>query len=118
MTTTFAAALRHDETTVPCLFDGPTSRSGLAARRFVVLDNLASHKVKGVRQLIEEAGALRYLPAYSPDLNPIEQAYAKLKAELRKAAARTFDALVEAIAQALNELCANYLANSGYRRQS
>jgi transposase len=75
------------------------------------------HKVKGVRQLIEEAGALRYPPAYSPDLNPIEQAYGKLKAELRKAAARTFDALVEAIAQALNELCANYLANSGYRRQ-
>jgi Cytochrome bd terminal oxidase subunit I/DDE superfamily endonuclease len=76
MTTTFAAALRHDEITVPCVFDGPISRSGLAARRFVVLDNLASHKVKGVRQLIEEAGALRYLPAYSPDLNPIEQAYA------------------------------------------
>ena len=117
MTTTFAAALRHDEITVPCVFDGPISRSGLAARRFVVLDNLASHKVKGVRQLIEEAGALRYLPAYSPDLT-IEQAYGKLKAELRKAAARTFNALVEAIAQALNELCANYLANSGYRRQS
>jgi putative transposase len=76
MTTTFAAALRHDEITVPCVFDGPISRSGLAARRFVVLDNLASHKVKGVRQLIEEAGALRYLPAYSPDLNPIEQACA------------------------------------------
>jgi putative transposase len=118
MTTTFVAALRHDEITAPCVFDGPISRSGRAARRFVVLDNLASHKVKGVRQLIEEAGALRYLPAYSPDLNPIEQAYGKLKAELRKAAARTFDALVEAIAQALNELCANYLANSGYRRQS
>jgi len=68
----------------------------------VVMDNLASHKVAGVRQAIERAGAtLRYLPAYGPDLNPIEQAFAKLKAALRKAAARTFDTLVKAIAQAL-----------------
>ena len=65
---------------------------------------------------------MRYLPAYSPDLNPIEQAFAKLKAALRKAAARTFDTLIKAIANALDtftpEECANYIANSGYRRQS
>jgi transposase len=89
----------------------------------VVMDNLASHKVAGVKEAIEQAGAtLRYLPAYSPDLNPIEQVFAKLKAALRKAAARTFDALIQAIAQALGDFtsqeCANYLANSGYRRQS
>ena len=89
----------------------------------VVMDNLASHKVAGVKEAIERAGAtLRYLPAYSPDLNPIEQAFAKLKAALRKAAARTFDALIKAIAQALAEFtsqeCANYLANSGYRHVS
>jgi transposase len=135
MTTTFVAALRHDEITAPCVFDGPmdgvsfltyveqflvpTLRQG----DVVVMDNLASHKVAGVRQAIEQAGAtLRYLPAYSPDFNPIEQAFAKLKAALRKAAARTFDALIEAIAQALADFtaqeCANYIANSGYRRQS
>jgi transposase len=65
---------------------------------------------------------VRYLPAYSPDLNPIEQIFAKLKAALRKAAARTFDTLIEAIADALDSLtseeCANYIANSAYRRQS
>jgi hypothetical protein len=65
---------------------------------------------------------VRYLPAYCPDVNPIEQAFAKLKAALRKAAARTFDTLIEVIADALDtftpEECANYIANSGYRRQS
>jgi transposase len=89
----------------------------------VVLDNLPSHKVEGVRTAIENAKArLLYLPPYSPDLNPIEQWFAKLKALLRKAAARTFDALIQAIASALEpfspEECANYIANSGYRRQS
>jgi transposase len=86
----------------------------------VVMDNLASHKVKGVKEAIEDAGAmLCYLPAYSPDFNPIEQAFAKLKAALRKATARTFDALIEAIAQARRvsprRNATNYLANSGYR---
>jgi transposase len=135
MTTTFVAALRHDEITAPCVFDGPMDGASFliyvehflapALRRgdVVVMDNLASHKVAGVKETIEGTGAtLRYLPAYSPDLNPIEQAFAKLKAALRKAAARTFDALVEAIAQALADFtaqeCANYIANSGYRRQS
>jgi transposase len=135
MTTTFVAALRHDEITAPCVFDGPMDGASfltyvehflattLRNGDVVVMDNLASHKVAGVKEAIERAGAtLHYLPAYSPDFNPIEQAFAKLKAALRKAAARTFDALIEAIAQALADFtpkeCANYLANSGYRRQS
>ena len=76
--------------------------SGLKPGDIVVLDNLSSHKVEGVRTAIENAGArLLYLPAYSPDLNPIEQGFAKLKALLRKAAARTFNALIDAIASAL-----------------
>jgi transposase len=135
MTTTFVAALRHNEITAPCVFDGPMDGASfltyvehflaptLRQGDVVVMDNLASHKVAGVKEAIEWAGAtLRYLPAYSPDLNPIEQAFAKLKAALRKAAARTFDALIEAIADALasftSQECANYLANSGYRHQS
>jgi transposase len=135
MTTTFVAALRHDEITAPCVFDGPMDGASFltyvehflapALRQgdVVVMDNLASHKVAGIKQAIERTGAtLRYLPAYSPDLNPIEQAFAKLKAALRKAAARTFDALLKAIAQALADFtaeeCANYIANSGYRRQT
>ncbi len=88
----------------------------------VVLDNLASHKVVGVRQAIEATGArVRYLPAYSPDLNPIEQAIAKLKAILRKAAARTVTALIKAIAAALITFtgaeCANYIRHCGYRQK-
>lgn len=135
MTTTFVAALRHDEIAAPCVFDGPMNGASfltyveqflvptLRNGDVVVMDNLASHKVAGVRQAIERAGAtLRYLPAYSPDFNPIEQAFAKLKAALRKAAARTLEALIEAIANALDtftsEECENYIANSGYRRQS
>jgi transposase len=133
MTTTFVAALRHNAITAPCVFDGPMDGAGfstyveqflvpnLRTGDIVVMDNLSSHKVAGVKQAIERAGTtLRYLPAYSPDLNPIEH-FAKLKAALRKAAAPTFDALLKAIAQALADFtsqeCANYLANSGYRRQ-
>ena len=131
MTTTFVAALRHEEITAPCVFDGPMNGASfltyikyflapvLRQGDIVVMDNLASHNVKGVKEAIEQAGAtVRYLP----DLNPIEQAFAKLKAALRKAAARTFDTLVEAIADALDtftpEECKNYIVNSGYRRQS
>jgi len=131
-TTTFVAALRVGEISAPCVLDGPMDGDSFRAyiEQFVVptlrrgdivtMDNLASHKVAGIRQAIEAAGAeLRYLPAYSPDLNPIEQAFAKLKAHLRKAAARTLDALNNAIADALTKFnpdeCANYLANSGYR---
>ena len=101
-TTTFLAALRHDGLSAPCVFDGaingarflayieqalaPTLRAG----DIVVMDNLSAHKVQGVRAAIAATGArLLYLPPYSPDLNPIEQAFAKLKALLRTAAART-----------------------------
>ena len=83
------------------------------------MDNLAAHKVAGVRQAIEAAGAvLLYLPPYSPDLNPIEQLFAKLKALLRKAAERTIQALWAAIGRLLDDLpgddCSHYLAHAGY----
>jgi transposase len=133
-TTTFVAALRMDEVTAPCVFDGPMDGESFRAYveqclvrtlrqgDIVILDNLSSHKVAGIKHAIEAAGAeLRYLPAYSPDSNPIEQLFAKIKALPRKAAARTFDALIAAIADALTSVapteCANYLANSGYRHQ-
>jgi len=85
----------------------------------VVMDNLPAHKVTGVREAIETAGAtLRYLPPYSPDFNPIEMAFSKLKALLRKAAARTIPDLWNAIAKALDAFtaqeCQNYFAASGY----
>jgi transposase len=95
----------------------------LAPGDIVIMDNLPSHKVAGVREAIEARGAsLIYPPPYSPDLNPIEQAFAKLKALLRKAAPRTVEALWTVIGEALpafspNE-CANYLANAGYRRSA
>ena len=83
------------------------------------MDNLASHKVAGIREAIEARGAiLVYLPPYSPDLNPIEQAFAKLKALLRKIAARTVARLWDALGDSLTRFspheCANYLANDGY----
>ena len=85
----------------------------------VVMDNLAAHKVAGVREALRAVGAsVLYLPPYSPDLNPIEQLFAKLKALLRSAVARTRDALWSTIGQALDAFpeaeCQNYLANSGY----
>jgi transposase len=133
-TTTFVAALRVDQIGAPCALDGPMDGDCFRAYieqfvvptlrpgEIVIMDNLASHKVAGIREAIEAAGAeLRYLPPYSPDLNPIEQAFAKLKALLRKAAARTIDDLIAAIADALTKFqpaeCQNYLANSGYRYQ-
>lgn len=133
-TTTFVAALRQDGIAAPCVFDGPMNADcfrayveqclvpTLSAGDIVVLDNLSSHKVAGIREAIEAIGAtLLYLPPYSPDLNPIEQAFAKLKSILRKAAARTLDALIDAIADAIHAFtsheCANYIANSGYRHQ-
>jgi transposase len=134
-TTTFVAALRLGEIAAPCVLDGPMDGASFRAyvEQFVapvlrpgdlvVMDNLASHKVAGVREAIEATGAeLRYLPPYSPDLNPIEQFFAKLKALLRKAAARTVDALIAAIANILAAVtpreCANYLANQGYRHKT
>ncbi len=85
----------------------------------VILDNLPAHKVAGVREAIQAAGAsLLYLPAYSPDLNPIEQLFAKLKALLRRAAARTRDALWDTIGTRLDAFtpdeCQSYITNSGY----
>lgn len=93
----------------------PTLRQG----DIVVMDNLAAHKVTGVRQAIEARGAkLHYLPPYSPDFNPIENAFAKLKAHVRKSAARTLDALERAAANALPQFkpgdCANFFAHAGY----
>ena len=134
-TTTFVAALRLGEVAAPCVLDGPMDGESFRAyvEQFVVpilkpgdivvMDNLASHKVTGIREAIEAAGAeLRYLPPYSPDFNPIEQLFAKLKALLRKAAARTVEALIAAIAEILTKVspqeCANYLANQGYRHES
>ena len=130
-TTTFVAALRHDRIEAPWVLDGPINGEcfktyvetvlapTLLPGDIVVMDNLGSHKGKAVRQLIRAAGAkLIFLPKYSPDLNPIEQVFAKLKHLLRKAAPRTLDALCAAIEQLLrvftpNE-CANYFRNAGY----
>jgi putative transposase len=130
-TSTFLAALRHDRIDAPCLFEGPINGERFLAyveqflvptlkpHDVVILDNLGSHKGKSVRQAIRKAGArLLFLPKYSPDLNPIEQVFAKLKALLRKAAARTIDAVSDAIAEILPaytpKQCANFIANAGY----
>lgn len=130
-TATFLAALRHDRIEAPCLFDGPINGERFLAyvRQMlvptlkpgdvVVLDNLGSHKSQAVRQAIRTVGAKRiFLPKYSPDLNPIEQVFAKLKTLLRKAAARTTDDVCVAIGELLDsfksEECANYFRNSGY----
>lgn len=130
-TTTFVAGLRHDRVSAPCVIDGALTGQlfrayveqflapELRAGDVVIMDNLQAHKVAGVREAIEGTGAtLLYLPPYSPDLNPIEQLFAKLKALLRKAAARTVDALWQAIGDLLRTFsaieCANYLRNAGY----
>ena len=133
-TTTFVGAPRRDRMTAPRVFDGPHERRNISrlVERFlvptlcsgdiVVMDKLSSHKVAGVKAAIEKAGAtVRYLPPYSPDLNLIEQAFAKFQSLPRKAAARTLDDLVAAIANALTKFepkeCGNYLQNSGYRHK-
>jgi putative transposase len=130
-TATFLAALRHDRIEAPCLFDGPINGERFLAyvEQFlvptlkpgdiVVLDNLGSHKGMAVRRAIRAAGArLLFLPKYSPDLNPIEQVFAKLKTLLRKAAARSLETVSGAIAKILATYtpteCANYLRNAGY----
>jgi transposase len=130
-TTTLVAALRHDRIAAPCVFDGAINGARFLAwleqalaptlgpGDLVIMDNLGAHKVQGVRTAIEARGArLLYLPPYSPDLNPIEQLFAKLKALLRTAATRTVDALWHAIGRALEAFspaeCARYLAHAGY----
>ena len=130
-TTTFTAGLRVGALTAPMLLDGPMNGAAflayveqvlvptLAPGDLVIMDNLPAHKVSGVKEAIEAAGATRaFLPPYSPDFNPIEQAFAKLKTSLRKAAARTVDDLWAAIAEAIELFppaqCANFFANSGY----
>jgi transposase len=129
--TTFIAALRRDQITAPMVIDRPMNGAiflayvltflvpTLSKGDIVVMDNLSVHKVDGVAEAIEAAGArVLYLPPYSPDLNPIEQVFAKLKALLRKAKERTIDDLWGRIGKLLDEFsaqeCANYLANSGY----
>jgi len=130
-TLTFIAALRHDRIDAPCLFDGPINGQSflayveqvlvptLSPGDVVVLDNLGSHRGKLVRRAIRQAGArLLFLPKYSPDLNPIEQVFSKLKHLLRKAQARSSDAILGAIDRLLKtyppEECSNYFQNSGY----
>ena len=130
-TRTLVAALRVDRMTAPYTIDGaidgpsflayvehvlaPTLHKG----DIVFMDNLRAHKIVGVREAIEAMGAeLEYLPAYSPDLNPIEQAFSKLKAALRKGAARKVNALLKLIGKLVTSFapaeCANYFRHAGY----
>jgi transposase len=130
-TMTFLAALRHDRIDAPWFIEGPIDGESfriyvenvlvptLRPGEIVIIDNLGSHKGKAVRQLIRAAGAkLFFLPKYSPDLNPIEQVFAKLKHLLRRAAARTVETVCAAIGKILGEFtseeCANYFRNWGY----
>ena len=134
-TSTFLAGLRHDRLVAPVVFDGPINGRSFRAyiEQFlaptlspgdtVVVDNLGSHKVAGVREAIEARGAtLMFLPPYSPDLNPIEQVFAKLKALLRRAEPRTRKTLWKTIATTLDRFsaseCRNYLTNCGYGQTS
>lgn len=130
-TLTFVAALRHDRVDAPCVIDGPINGDlftayveqvlvpTLAPGEIVILDNLGSHKGQRPRRAIRRAGAhLLFLPPYSPDLNPIEQLFAKLKHLMRAAEQRTVEttwrkvgAIIDIVSPAE---CTNYLANSGY----
>ena len=130
-TMTFLAALRHDRIDAPWLLDGPINGEKfrlyvdkvlvptLRPGDIVVMDNLGSHKGWAVRRAIRSIGAkLFFLPKYSPDLNPIEQVFAKIKHFLRKAAARSVETICTAIGEILGAFkpdeCANYFQNSGY----
>lgn len=131
MTMTFIAALRHDGIAAPCVFEGPINAERFTAwvQQFlvptlkpgdvVILDNLSSHKNAVVRKAIRDAKAhIFFLPPYSPDLNPIEQVFAKLKKLLRKAEERTKEDTWQRIGKLLDQFppneCRNYLRNSGY----
>jgi transposase len=130
-TTTFVAGLRLSGVAAPFVLDGPINRNAfetyvakvlvpeLGPGDIVVMDNLSSHKGPAVRAMIEAAGAsLLYLPPYSPDFNPIEKAFSKLKAHLRKAAERTVSGLWDAIGRLIDlftpQECANFFAAAGY----
>jgi transposase len=130
-TTTFIGALRHHRLTAPLVVDGPMDGElflawveqflcpTLQAGDIAILDNLSSHKVEGVQQAIAAAGAtVLYLPPYSPDLNPIEKLFSKLKTLLRKAAKRSTEELWKEIGALLNTVtaneCANYFTSAGY----
>lgn len=130
-TTTFTAGLRLDGLAAPMLLDGPMNGPAFLAYAeqvlapelrpgdVVVMHNPPSHKISGVREAIERAGArLLFLPPYSPDFNPIEMAFSKLKALMRKAAARTVEDLWAAVAECLDDFksheCRNYFAAAGY----
>jgi transposase len=130
-TSTFIAALRCEAMVAPLLIDGPMDgamflaylrqvlRAELQPGDMVICDNLASHRVRGVAEAITECGAsLHYLPAYSPDLNPIEMAFSKLKAHLRRTAARSLRSLTKATAAALQtftpEHCRHFFAHAHY----
>jgi len=134
-TTTFVSDLTNRGFIAPYVLDGamdgPTFKAWIGQMLApelepgdtVVMDNLAAHKFQGVRQAIEVKGAeLRYLPPYSPDLNPIEQAFAKLKALLRKAAERSIEGLWTTIGKLLDRFspteCQNYIENAGYVRSA
>jgi transposase len=130
-TMTFLAALRHDQITAPWLIEGPIDGDSfttyvekvllptLRQGDIVIMDNLGSHRGRAVRALIRSAGAkLFFLPKYSPDFNPIEQLFAKLKHLLRRTAARTVETICAAIGELLGAFskreCTNYFKNSGY----
>ncbi len=130
-TTTFIGGLRRDGLGAPMVLDGPINGVSfqayvdqvlvptLAPGDIVIMDNLGSHKRPGIRAAIEGAGArLLYLPPYSPDFNPIENAFSKLKALLRKAAERSVEGLWAKVGELLSEFtpteCANFFANAGY----
>ena len=130
-TNTFIAALRVEGLQAPWLLDGPMNAEAflvyvkqvlgpeLHPEDLVVCDNLSSHHAAGVREAVEEVGAtLLYLPPYSPDLNPIEMAFSKLKALLRKHVAREFDALADAVADVLKDFssaeCRNFIRHANY----
>ena len=130
-TLTFVGALRCDQVTAPCVFNGPINGECFLAYveqillpclkvgDIVIMDNLGSHKADAIKSAIRSAGArLLFLPPYSPDLNPIEQVFSKVKHTLRKAMGRSIEAVEEAIAKILPEIteqeCKNYIAKAGY----
>jgi len=130
-TMTFIAALRHEGISAPCVFDGPVNSEwfrawvdqmlvpSLKAGDIVIMDNLGSHKSKAVREAIKSAGArLWFLPPYSPDLNPIEQTFAKIKHWMRMAQKRgveeTWRHVGKLIGTITSQECQNYIQNAGY----